>query len=83
MMDEARKAIEGYEGLYDITESGRIYSHNRERYLVRCENEYGFHVVKLSKNGEPKNHKVFELWKKAYGNVLPESAFKGTKVRIY
>lgn len=82
-MDERRKPIEGYEGLYDITESGRVYTYNRKRYLARCKDEYGFHIVKLSKLGIAKNHNVFELWKKAYGKELPESTFKGAKERIY
>lgn len=78
-MEERRKPIEGYEGLYDMSESGRVYTYSRKRYLARCEDEYGFHIVKLSKNSVAKNHNVFELWKQAFGKELPESAFKGAK----
>ena len=82
MVEEQRKLIEGYEGLYEITESGRIYSLSRKRFKTRCNDEYGFHIVKLSKNGKGTNHKVFDLWKKAFSD-LPESTFKGAKKRIY
>lgn len=79
--DEIRKPIEGYEGYYEITETGRIYSVKRQRYMARCNDEYGFHIVKLSRNGVPKNHNVFELWKKEFPN-LPESMFNGAKQPI-
>ncbi|PGS95145.1 hypothetical protein COD09_23335 [Bacillus cereus] len=82
MIEEQKRMIKGYEGLYEITESGRIYSLSRKRFKVRCNDEYGFHIVKLSKNGETTNHKVFDLWKKAFPN-LSESSFKGAKEKIY
>ncbi|VDG96796.1 NUMOD4 motif [Lysinibacillus sphaericus] len=82
MTEEKRKEIEEYKGLYEITESGRIYSLYRKRFLARCNDEYGFHIVKLSKNGKPKNHIVFDLWEIAFPH-LPKSDFKGAKERIY
>ncbi|MEK5208095.1 NUMOD4 domain-containing protein [Psychrobacillus sp. FSL H8-0510] len=82
MEGELSKTIEGYEGLYEITESGRIYSIRHKRFMVRCENEYGFHIVKLSKNGKGTNHRVFDLWRKAFED-LTENKFKGAKKRIY
>lgn len=39
-MEERRKPIEEYEGLYEITESGRVYTYSRNRYLARCRDEY-------------------------------------------
>lgn len=77
-MQEVRKSIKGYEGLYEITSSGRIYSIRRERMLKRCEDEYGFHIVKLSKSGKGINHNVFELWKLHF-STLNENEFKGAK----
>ena len=82
-MEERRKPIEVYGGLYEITESGRVYQYSRKWYLARCKDESGFHIVKLTKFGIAKNHNVFELWKKAYGKELPDSTFKGAKERIY
>ncbi|WP_054753338.1 NUMOD4 domain-containing protein [Piscibacillus salipiscarius] len=46
---EDKKTIKGYEGHYSITQSGKIYSHKRKRTMKRCGDEYGFHIVKLSK----------------------------------
>lgn len=82
MDQELRKPVKGYEGLYEVTESGRIYSLHRERFLARCDDEYGFHIVRLHKNGEAKNHYVFKVWRDAF-NTLPDSMFNGTKKRIY
>ncbi|KIL74380.1 NUMOD4 domain-containing protein [Bacillus badius] len=75
-MQEESRDITGFEGLYKITKSGRVYSFYQKRYLTRCDDEYGFHIVKLTKNGESGNHKVFELWKRAFGE-LDKSEFKG------
>jgi len=76
------KDITGYEGLYKITKSGRIYSVRRKRFLARCNDEYGFHIVKLTKNGESKNKNVFQLWKKEFAGI-PESDYKGALKAIY
>ncbi|UDK98374.1 hypothetical protein EYB33_19795 [Lysinibacillus sphaericus] len=81
-MQEERKAIKGYENLYEITSSGRIYSLKRQRTLKRCNDEYGFHIVKLSKDGKATNHNVFELWKSHFP-ALNESEFKGAKTVKY
>lgn len=81
-MQEVKKDIEGYEGLYEITESGKIYSVKRQRFLSRCNDEYGFHIVKLSKNGKSKNHNVYEIWQNEFKGSQP-SAFKGAMKAIY
>jgi hypothetical protein len=72
--------IKGYEGLYDISETGKVYSHRSKRTLKRCGDEYGFHIVKLYKDGQSSNHNVFELWKAAFPG---ETGFKGTRKIIY
>lgn len=53
-MQEDKRPINGYGGLYEITKSGKIYSVKRKRFLRRCNDEYGFHIVKLSKDGKRK-----------------------------
>lgn len=80
--EEIRKPIEGYEGYYEISETGRIFSVKSQRFMARCDDEYGFHIVKLTKNGVSKNYNVYELWKKEFLD-LSESIFKGLKERIY
>ena len=75
-LDEASRAIAGYEGLYEITESGRIITVRENRPLARCNDEYGFHIVRLTKDGSASNHNVFELWKQAFPE-LEQTNFKG------
>jgi hypothetical protein len=81
-MGEEFKPIKGYEKLYDISKTGKVYSHRSKRTLKRCGDEYGFHIVKLYKNGKASNHNVFELWKAAFPGAN-DTEFKGTKTIIY
>ncbi|MGE7915893.1 NUMOD4 domain-containing protein [Lysinibacillus xylanilyticus] len=74
--DEERRAISGYEGLYDVTASGRIITVRDNRPLTRCNDEYGFHIVRLTKDGSASSHNVFELWKQVYPE-LEQTNFKG------
>ncbi|WP_342598082.1 NUMOD4 domain-containing protein [Psychrobacillus sp. FSL H8-0483] len=74
---EERRAIQGYEGYYEITRTGRIFTLKSNRALSRCNDEYGFHIVKLTKNGESKNHNLYELWKSEFPK-LDNSEFKGS-----
>jgi hypothetical protein len=76
MRKEVFKPINGYEELYDISETGKVYSHQSKRTLKRCGDEYGFHIVKLF------NHNVFELWRAAFPRVN-ENEFIATRKIIY
>ncbi|MFF2178049.1 NUMOD4 domain-containing protein [Lysinibacillus sp. NPDC058147] len=75
-IDEERRAISGYEGLYDVTASGRIITVRENRPLARCNDEYGFHIVRLTKEGTASSHNVFELWKQAFPE-FEQTNFKG------
>lgn len=75
-INEETRAISGYEGLYEITASGRIINMRVNRPLARCNDEYGFHIVRLTKEGTASSHNVFELWKQAYPE-LEQTNFKG------
>lgn len=79
---EEHRPIKNYEGLYDMSASGKVFSYSRNRYLARKEDQYGFHIVKLSKAGVPTNCNVFQLWKDTFPK-LSESEFKGTKTIKY
>ena len=81
-MKEERREISDYKRLYEMTQSGRIYSLSRKRFMARCEDEYGFHLVKLSKNGEDKNDNVFKLWKSIF-KESPKTYFKGAMKAKY
>jgi len=74
--NEERRAISGYEGIYDVTASGRIITVRENRPLARCNDEYGFHIVRLTKDGSASSHNVFEVWKQAYPE-LEQTNFKG------
>lgn len=73
---EESRAIAGYEGLYEMTTSGRIITVRENRPLARCNDEYGFHIARLTKDGKASSHNVFELWKKTFPE-LEHTLFKG------
>lgn len=75
---EQRRVIKGYEEIYKITSTGRIYTHKYERFLARCGDEYGFHIVSLSDHNRiRKNWNVFKLWQETFPE-LPKEQFKGS-----
>ncbi|QDQ03319.1 3-ketosteroid-delta-1-dehydrogenase [Lysinibacillus fusiformis] len=76
-LHEEKRAVPGFEGLYEITASGRILTVRENRPLARCNDEYGFHIVRLTKEGVASNHNVFELWKQTYPE-LEQTNFKGS-----
>jgi hypothetical protein len=78
-MEEERKDIDGYEGIYEITRSGRIISVKTGIARHRNGDEYGYTNVHLHKNGERELAKTFELWKRAaFPNASP-AEYKGLK----
>ena len=77
-MKEEHRAIKNYENLYEITASGRIFSYSRDRYLARKDDEHGFHIVKLSKEGISSNFNVYQLWRSTFLE-LSEEEFKGAR----
>ncbi len=58
--------IEGYEGLYDISESGVITNLKSGNTLDGSINSYGYRVVSLTKNGRKKDFKVHRLLATAF-----------------
>ena len=74
-MEEIWKDIAGYEGLYQISNKGRVKSLNRlvkdttkdrvqkirGRILKYCDNGKGYKMVYLNKNRERKNYYVHRL----------------------
>lgn len=65
-MTEEWKAIEGYEGLYEISNKGRVYSVKRNKYLSPYEVHQdaglrGHRVINLYKNGVYKGFCVHRL----------------------
>ena len=48
----AMKDIEGYEGLYAVTDDGRVWGHKRKQFLKSCPNGRGYYVVTLRGKGK-------------------------------
>ena len=65
--------IEGYEGLYSISNMGRVYSHiGKGRFLKGCPNNDGYLRVNLCKDGNTKS---------IYIHVLVGNAFVGKRTK--
>lgn len=67
------KSIKGYEGLYSITEDGKVWSHKRNIYLKSYIGSTGYLGVTLCKNGKLKPKRIHRLVAKAY---IPNSENK-------
>ena len=60
------KDIFGYEGIYAITEDGRVWSYKRKRFKSLTEDLRGYLRVNLSKNGSTKTYSVHRLVAETY-----------------
>ena len=77
MNNEVWKDIEGYEGLYKISDKGRVKSigYGKERILKPANNGRGYLLVDLCKNNEKKHFLVHRIVAQAFipnPNNLPE-----------
>ena len=78
-MEEIWKDVEGFEGLYMVSNLGNVkslnYRHKNEEHLLKLSiNKYGYHFVGLHSNGITKNFLVHRLVAKAFienSNNLP------------
>lgn len=61
------KDVKGYEGLYAVTEDGRVWSHKRQMFLTPIKiNKSGYIKVNLSKDGKPSTKYIHRLVAEAY-----------------
>ena len=58
--------IQGYEGLYAVTEDGRVWSYYSNKFLSPGKNTYGYLQVRLYKNGNSSLHLVHRLVASAF-----------------
>ena len=72
-MKEIWKNIESYEGLYQVSNLGRVKSlkYNKQRILKTPSDAYGYSVCNLSSKGKQKIFKVHKLVAMAFLNHTP------------
>lgn len=64
--------IKGYEGLYIVSDDGRIFafkrpgSYRNEHYMVPAPNNHGYLQVGLCKNGKHKTHRLHRIVAEAF-----------------
>lgn len=67
MRMEKFRDIKGYEGRYQVTSWGRVYSVDKRRFIRQEETEKSYLRVDLiDENGKRKHHKVHRLVAKAF-----------------
>ena len=66
--DEIWCPIKGYEGLYEVSDKGRVRSlkFGKERILKTGRNQQGYLVVCLCKNGERETYRIHRLVAKTF-----------------
>jgi hypothetical protein len=76
MKEEIFKDVKGYEGLYQVSNLGRVKSlkYNKERILKLIPDAYGYYRCNLCSNGKPKQFNV---------HILVAMAFLGHKSNGY
>lgn len=67
-MEEIWKDIKNYEGIYQISNLGRVKRIDllRERFLKDSDNGYGYKIVGLCKNNKRVNHYIYRLVANAF-----------------
>lgn len=66
MIDEDWKDITGYEGLYQVSNFGRVKRLNTNRILKSAKSKGGYPYIVLSKNGITSNKTIHRLVAKAF-----------------
>lgn len=60
------KDIKNYEGLYAVTEDGRVWSYRSNKFMKLGNHHSGYLNVRLFKNGQGKSYSVHRLVAEAY-----------------
>lgn len=65
--------IEGYEGLYSVSDSGEVFSYRSNKLLSKTKTTTGYYKVELYKDGSKKSLKVHRLVAMAF---IPKIEYK-------
>ena len=78
MEEEIFKAIPGYEGIYEVSDLGRVKSlkFGKEKILKCIKDSAGYYVVGLRKDNKTKTKKVHQLVAMAFLNHTPDGTQK-------
>lgn len=74
-MRETWKDAIGYEGLYEVSNTGKVRRFNNKKILKQRTNKNGYYRIQLSKKSKLKNHGVSRLVAQAFipnPNNLPQ-----------
>ena len=63
--------VPGYEGHYQVSRAGQVYSLKRHRLLAQVEGERGYLTVNLYRNGRPEHCLVHRLVAAAFLGPIP------------
>lgn len=65
------KDIKGFEGLYAVTEDGRVWSYLSNKWL-KLKISKGYHLVRLCKEGKVYNFLVHRLVYETFKGIIPK-----------
>ena len=65
MINELWKSVKGYEGLYEVSDKGRVRRVDG-KVLKQQTSQFGYKVIKLNKNGKSKGYFVHRLVAEAF-----------------
>lgn len=60
-MKEVWESVAGYEGLYSVSNLGRVWTHYKNKIMRQVIDRHGYPKLTLNKGGKKKNHNVHRL----------------------
>lgn len=76
------KDIKGYEGLYKITDTGKVWSEKKQKFLTPGHDRTGYENVTLSNNKVVKRFFVHRLVYSTFCGDIPQGLFINHKNEI-